>query len=87
MTTGNRPDQANRSGQENRFNRGKQEGQKSFRCADLGHKECNWEVRGRSEEELMPQIERHGREQHNLQNFDNETRQRVSSVIRDKAAA
>ena len=44
-------------------------------------------MRGRSEEELMPQIERHGREQHNLQNFDNETRQRVSSVIRDKAAA
>lgn len=87
MTTGNRPDQGKGSGQENRFNQENRGGQKSFRCADLGHKECNWEVKGRSEEELMPQIERHGREKHNLQNFDSETRQRVSSAIRDKAAA
>ncbi|HZR30786.1 MAG TPA: DUF1059 domain-containing protein [Terriglobales bacterium] len=60
--------------------------QKSFRCADLGHKECNWQVSGRSEDELMPQIERHGREKHNLTNFDNDTRNQVRSAIRDKAA-
>ena len=92
MATENRPDQANRSGQENRPGQEKrsgqesQSGQKSFRCADLGQKDCNWEVKGRSEAELMPQIERHGREKHNIQNFDSETRKRVSNAIRDKAA-
>lgn len=60
--------------------------QKHFRCADLGHKECSWEVSGRSEEEIMPQIERHGRERHNVTNFDNESRNRVRNAIRDRAA-
>ena len=60
--------------------------QKSFRCADLGHQECNWQVSGRSEDELMPQIERHGREQHNLTSFDNDTRNQVRSAIGDQAA-
>jgi predicted small metal-binding protein len=60
--------------------------QKQFRCADLGHKECNWEVSGRSEDEIMPQIERHGREKHNISNFDNDSRNRVRNAIRDRAA-
>jgi len=61
------------------------EKQKNFRCADMGH-QCNWEVSGRSEEEIMPQIERHGREKHNITNFDNATRNQVRSNIRDRAA-
>jgi predicted small metal-binding protein len=60
--------------------------QKHFRCADLGHKECSWEVSGRSEDEIMPQIERHGRERHNVTNFDNESRNRVRNAIRERAA-
>ncbi len=60
--------------------------QKHFRCADLGHKECNWEVSGKSEEEILPQIERHGREHHNISNFDNDARSRVRGAIRDRAA-
>jgi len=58
---------------------------KTFRCSDLGHK-CNWEVSGQSEEELMPQIEQHGRQAHNLQQMDSDSRQRVRSAIRDRAA-
>jgi predicted small metal-binding protein len=61
-------------------------GSKSFRCADLGHSECKWEVSGHSEEELMPQIERHGRERHGITNLDNEARNRVRDAIRDRAA-
>jgi predicted small metal-binding protein len=61
-------------------------GQKSFRCSDMGYKDCKWEVSGRSEEELMPQIERHGREHHGITNLDNESRQRVRNNIRDRAA-
>ncbi len=60
-------------------------GQKTFRCSDLGHK-CNWEVSGQSEEELIPQIEQHGRQAHNIQNLDNEARKKVHSAIRDRAA-
>jgi predicted small metal-binding protein len=62
------------------------QGQRHFRCSDLGHKECNWEVSGRSEDEILPKIEQHGRERHNVQNFDNEARTRVRHVIRDRAA-
>jgi predicted small metal-binding protein len=61
-------------------------GQKTFKCADMGHKECSWEVSGRSEEELMPQIERHGRERHGISNLDEDSKRRVRSNIRDKAA-
>lgn len=61
-------------------------GQKTFRCADLGHKECNWEVSGQSEEELMPQIEQHGRQAHDIQHLDSDARNRVRSAIRNRAA-
>lgn len=61
-------------------------GQKTFRCADMGHKDCGWEVSGRSEDELMPQIERHGREHHGVTNLDEEARRRVRSNIRERAA-
>ena len=61
-------------------------GHKSFKCADMGHKDCSWEVSGRSEEELMPQIERHGRERHGINNLDEDSKRRVRSNIRDRAA-
>jgi len=56
---------------------------KSFRCADLGDN-CPWEARGRSEAELLPQIERHGREQHGLQ-IDEAKRARIRQAIREAA--
>jgi predicted small metal-binding protein len=61
-------------------------GHKTFKCADMGHKDCNWEVSGRSEDELMPQIERHGRERHGINNLDEDSKRRVRSNIRDRAA-
>lgn len=57
----------------------------SFRCADVGHDQCNWTVRGRDEDELMPQIERHGREKHGLQEFGESTRNKVRGAIRRAA--
>jgi predicted small metal-binding protein len=41
------------------------QGKMNFRCSDVGPKNCNWQVSGDSEEEIMPQIEQHGREKHN----------------------
>jgi predicted small metal-binding protein len=59
---------------------------KTFRCADVADPNCRWEVSGRNEAEIMPQIERHGREQHNITNFDESTRNRVRDAIRTRAA-
>ncbi len=61
-------------------------GIKSFRCADAGFSECKWEVRGRSEAELMPQIERHGREQHGVLQMDEGIVTRIKRAIREMAA-
>jgi predicted small metal-binding protein len=78
--SGNNPTQ-NRPGSEGGGNL------KSFRCADVADANCRWEVSGRDENELMPQIERHGREKHNITNFDEGTRQRVRAAIRTRSAA
>lgn len=59
---------------------------KTFRCADVADPNCRWEVSGQNEAEIMPQIERHGREQHNITNFDENTRNRVRDAIRPRAA-
>jgi predicted small metal-binding protein len=60
-------------------------GKMNFRCADVGPKTCDWQVSGNSEEEIMPKIEQHGREKHNL-TMDGETKNRVRSAIHRKAA-
>ncbi len=59
----------------------------TFRCADVGRESCNWEVRGRSEQELMPQIEQHAREHHNLSSLDESTRRHILDAIRHRSAA
>jgi len=56
-----------------------------FRCADVGFNECKWETRGASPDEVMRSAEQHGRQQHNLTNIDDETRNRVRSQIRRAA--
>ncbi len=55
-----------------------------FRCADVGDKDCKWEARGRSEDEIVRQAEQHGREAHNL-NMDDNLRQKVRGAIRKAA--
>jgi predicted small metal-binding protein len=57
---------------------------RTFRCADVGNADCRWEVTGRTEEELMPQIERHGRESHGVENPD---QNKIRNAIRERRAA
>lgn len=57
----------------------------SFRCSDVGPKDCDWQVSGKSEAEIMPKIEQHGREKHNMK-IDDETRKKVHGAIQKKAA-
>ncbi|HTZ94861.1 MAG TPA: DUF1059 domain-containing protein [Terriglobales bacterium] len=60
-------------------------GKLNFRCADVGPKNCDWQVSGNSEEELMPKIEQHGREKHNM-TIDEATKHKVRGAIQRKAA-
>jgi predicted small metal-binding protein len=46
---------------------------------------CNWKVSGNSEAEILPKIEQHGRETHNL-TMDENTRSKVRNAIRPQAA-
>ena len=66
-------------------NQTENKGKLKFRCADVGPKNCDWQVSGNSEEEIMPQIEQHGREKHNM-NIDDNTRRQVRGAIHRKAA-
>ncbi len=61
-------------------------GMKSFRCADVGFADCKWEARARNEAELMPQIERHGREHHDVRRMDEGILARIKRAIRERAA-
>jgi predicted small metal-binding protein len=61
------------------------QGDYSFRCSDAGYKECNWQTQGSSPDEVMRNVEQHGRQQHNLTNLDDETRNKVRSNIRSAA--
>jgi predicted small metal-binding protein len=56
-----------------------------FRCKDVGFDTCSWEATGRNEQDLMPQIERHGREAHGIQQIDQPTRDKVKNAIRRAA--
>jgi predicted small metal-binding protein len=57
----------------------------NFRCSDVGPKNCDWQVSGNSEEEIMPKIEQHGREKHHM-TIDENTKQKVRGAIHRKAA-
>ena len=63
----------------------KSEGQVNFKCSDVGLKNCDWQVSGNSEQEIMPKIEQHGREKHGLE-IDDYTRNRVRDAINRQAA-
>ena len=64
----------------------KSPGKKSFRCSDAGPANCTWQTTGSSEQEIIPKIEQHGREAHNIQKMDDNMRDRVRKAIRDQAA-
>ncbi|HZR57210.1 MAG TPA: DUF1059 domain-containing protein [Terriglobales bacterium] len=57
----------------------------NFRCSDVGPKNCDWQVSGNSEEEIMPKIEQHGRQDHGM-TIDATTRDRVRGAIHRHAA-
>jgi predicted small metal-binding protein len=63
----------------------KRSGNLYFRCADI-HPNCAWEARGNNEDELRTQIERHGREKHDLRDFSEDIWNKVRNTFRRSAA-
>jgi predicted small metal-binding protein len=61
------------------------DGKVNFKCSAVGLKNCDWQVSGNSEQEIMPKIEQHGREKHGLE-IDDYTRNRVRDAINRQAA-
>ena len=61
-------------------------GNYSFRCSDVGQKDCPWETKGSSEDEVLRNVEKHGREKHNISSFVGEARDRVRNAIKRVAA-
>ncbi len=61
-------------------------GKKSFSCRDAGQTACNWSVVAENEGDVMRQVEQHARDAHGINNFDDNTRNRVRDAIRDRAA-
>lgn len=60
------------------------QGDVRFRCKDVGFQNCPWETRGKSEQEIMPEIER-GREAHGIDKIDDNTRDRVRNAMQRAA--
>jgi|SRR6185437_1736722 len=60
--------------------------ERTFRCADVGNADCRWEAKGRTEDELMPQISQHARDAHGMTSIDDRMRTKIKDAIRDRAA-
>jgi len=56
----------------------------TFRCADMGY-QCSFETHGGSEEDVMAQVEQHGRETHNMQQLSDQKRYKIRNNIRHAA--
>lgn len=54
---------------------------KHFHCKDVGY-DCDWELEGESEEQMLPIIEKHAEEVHNLTHFKDEAIEHVKEAIR-----
>ena len=57
------------------------DGQKVFHCKDVGY-DCEWHLEGTSEDEMLPKIEQHAAEVHNLTHFNQQAEQHVRDAIR-----
>jgi predicted small metal-binding protein len=56
------------------------EQKKHFHCKDVGY-DCSWELEGTSEDEMLPIIEQHAAEVHNLTHFKKEAEEHVRQAI------
>jgi predicted small metal-binding protein len=63
------------------------EGGKRFTCSDAADCDCEWEARGKDEDEILAAVERHGQERHNRRELTETERNRIRAAIRGNTAA
>jgi predicted small metal-binding protein len=61
--------------------------ERSFRCADVGNSDCQWETSGSTEDEIMERVEEHGRTAHGMADWTQANRNKVRDAIRNRQAA
>ena len=84
----NEPDLSRRtSGSAASMNRNQDVAQHSFRCADAGRGDCNWETSGSTEDEVMQNVVAHARDDHGMTDWSDALRDRVRRAIRHRRAA
>ena len=54
--------------------------QKLFRCRDIGNN-CNYQVRGKSEEEVLQKVSEHAKTAHNMTEISKELADKVRTTI------
>ncbi len=54
--------------------------QKLFKCRDIGNN-CNFQVRGRSEEEVLHKVSEHAKTAHNVTEISKELADKVRTAI------
>lgn len=60
------------------------QGRYSFACSDVGY-QCDWRADASSEDDLMNQVEEHGREAHNFQQLSQQKRFKIRNNIQRAA--
>ena len=55
--------------------------EKKFRCKDVGY-DCEWHLEGSTEDQMLPIIEQHAADVHNLTHFKAEAEEHVREAIR-----
>jgi len=75
------------SGSAHSTNTNQEIAQHSFRCADAGHNDCNWETSGRTEEEVMRKVVEHARDDHGITDWSDAMHDRVRHAIQRRRAA
>ena len=63
------------------------EGGKRFRCSDAADCDCEWGAGGKDDDEILAEVERHGRERHNRGPLSEQARNRIRAAIRGATAA
>ncbi len=61
--------------------------ERTFRCADAGYKQCNWQVTGHNDNEILDRVRQHGQEAHGITNFDDNMKRKVQENIHDRQVA
>ncbi len=54
--------------------------EKLFRCRDIGNN-CNYQVRARSEEEVLQKVGEHAKTSHNMSEISRELAEKVRAAI------